>query len=70
MSLITDQQERREHSRSNRARADQVRRKASQLLAEGLTLKQVQERIRASGLVRTGIALGTLRQWAREDGHA
>lgn len=64
--MVTDQQERREHSRANRTRTELVRARARQLLAEELTLRQVQERIRASGLVRTGIALGTLRRWRQE----
>lgn len=67
---VTEQQERREHTRANRMRAELVRARARQLLAEGLHVREVQERIRASGLVRRGIALQTLRQWAREDGHA
>jgi hypothetical protein len=66
--MLTDREARAETARSNREKHAAVERRARQLLADGLTVQQVHERLRGAGAGRggRGVAVERLRAWARE----
>lgn len=68
--VLTDREARMETAQENRRKRASVEKWARRLLGEGLTPQQVAERLRGAGAGRAGggVAISTLRAWAREVG--